>query len=317
VSRLIRAAIENRVFPNLLMLSLIAIGLFGLSNLTVKNFPEIATGAVSVTVPFPGASPQDVADGIIKPIENEIRALEGVRKITGSAQQSVGVVTVDLVRGADVGDVRDDIETSVAGITTFPEGAEDPVIVEVEPQELAIQYILSGDIALPQLRDIARAAQDQLQALEGISSVEVTGAPGDEISVEIDRRALRAYGLGLGQVADAIAAENLDLSGGVLRSEDTRLQIRALGEEINGADLTDIPLVTDGAGTVVTLGDIAAIRDGLAEEATRAQLDGAPAIYLSVYRSGNEQVLDIVETSRAFLQGEFSAFLPDTVTLNE
>ncbi|MGR3502542.1 efflux RND transporter permease subunit [Pseudaestuariivita sp.] len=317
MSRLIRTAIDNRVFPNLLMLALLAIGLFGLSNLTVKNFPEISTGAVSVTVPFPGASPQDVADGILKPIENEVRALEGVRKITGSAQQSLATVTVDLQRGADVATVRDDIETAVAGITTFPGGAEDPVIVEVDPQELAIQYILSGDIALPQLRDIARAAQDGLQSLDGISSVEVTGAPGDEISVEIDRRALRAYGLSLNGVADIIAAENLDLSGGILRSGETRLQVRALGEEVTGADLTDIVIVSDGEGPTVTLGDIATIRDGLAEDATLATLDGAPAIYLTVYRSGNEQVLDIVETSRAFLENDFAAYLPETVTLTE
>ncbi len=313
----IHAALANRVLPNLLMIAAIIAGVFGLSNLTIKNFPEISTGAVSITVNFPGASPQEVADGVIEPIENEIRALEGVRQITGIARQSVGTITVDILRGADIGSVRDDVETAVAGITVFPQDAEEPTVIEVDPQELAIQYLLSGDIAPAALRDIARTAQERLQAQDGISSVDVTGVPGDEISVEIDRRMLRAYGLGLNEIADLIAAENLDVSGGVLRSDTARLQVRALGEEVQGAALADIPVRTGESGATVRLGDIAQIEDALSEDPVTARLDGQTAVFISVNRTGNEQVLDVVETTRNILQTDFAATLPDTVTLTE
>lgn len=315
--RAIKAAIDNRVLPNLLMITLVIAGMFGLANLTIKNFPEIATGTISVSVVFPGASPQEVAEGIVQPIENEVRALDGVRQITGTARQGVGTVTIDTLRGADIVRVRNDVETAVAGITVFPDDAEEATVIEVEPTELAIQYILSGDIDPVALRDIARRAQELLQAQDGITSVDVAGVPIDEIRVEIDRRTLRGYGIGLNDIANLIAAENLDVSGGVLRSDTARLQVRALGEEQRGAALADIPIFTSESGATVKLGNIAQISDTLAEEPVTAQLDEQTAVYISVNRSGNEQVLDVVETAQDLLENDFAAGLPDTVQLTE
>ncbi|SHH93716.1 efflux RND transporter permease subunit [Marivita hallyeonensis] len=315
--RLIEAALGNRVLPNLLMIALLFAGAFSIANLTIKNFPEITTGAVSVTVAFPGASPQEVSDGIIEPIENEIRSLDGVRKITGTARQSVGVVTVDILRSADVATVRDDIETAIAGITVFPSGSEDPVVTEVDAPELAIQYILAGNMDPATLKDLAQTAREELLAQEGISTVEISGVPVDEIGIEIDRATLESFGLSLNDIAARITAENLDLSGGTLRSSDTRLQIRALGERETGADLRSIALFEDENGAVLRLGDIAEIDDGLAEEAVSAQLNGAPGVYISVFRNGNEQILDLVETTRTYIQQDFVTTLPNTVEIVE
>ncbi|MEL6565109.1 MAG: efflux RND transporter permease subunit [Pseudomonadota bacterium] len=315
--RLISAALGNRVFPNLLMITLLFAGAFAVTNLTIKNFPEITTGAVSVTVAFPGASPQEVNDGIIEPIENEIRSLDGVRKITGTAQQSVATVTVDILRSADVAAVRDDIETAIAGITVFPSGAEDPIIVEVEAPELAIQYIVSGDIDAATLKDIAQTAREGLLGQPGISTVEITGAPVDEIGIEIDRATLESYGLTLSDVADRIAAQSLDLSAGTLRSSETDLQLRAIGEQETGADLGDIILIEDSSGATITLADIAEIDDGFAEEPIIAQLDGTPAVYLSVYRNGNEQILDLVEAARTQIDEAFRPSIPDQIAVTE
>ncbi|HKK97738.1 MAG TPA: efflux RND transporter permease subunit [Marivita sp.] len=317
MKRLIEAALGNRVFPNLLMLTLLVVGAFGISNLTIKNFPDITTGAVSVSVPFPGASPQEVSDSVIEPIENQIRSLDGVRKITATAQQSVGQVTVDVLRSADVSVLRNDIETAISEITVFPAAAEEPVVTEVDPRELAIQYIFSGDIDPAQLKDVAQTAREGLLARDGISNVEISGVPADEIGIEISRDTLRAYGLSLAQIADRIAAQNLDLSGGTLRSDDVRLQIRAIGERETGAELAEIPLLSTENGPVLRLGDIAIIEDGLSEDPVTARLDGTQAVYLSVYRSGNEQVLDLVESTRSFMNDTFLTDLPPSITASE
>lgn len=317
MSRLIDSALKSRVFPNLLMLAIIFAGAFGLINLTIKSFPEIATGAVNVSVAYPGATPQEVSDGVIEPIENRVRSIEGVRKLTSTASQGVGTVTVDLLRGADVATVRNDVETRVAEITVFPDAAEDPVITEVDPEELAIQFILAGDIDPALLKDVAEAARQDLLAEPGISSVEVSGVPVDEIGVEIPQSRLRAYGLGLTDFADRIAAENVDLSGGTLRSDGERLQLRTVGERQTGAALADIRVLRSEYGTSVELGEVAEIEDGLSEEPVVARLDGRPAVYLSVFRMGEEQVLDLTDTARAYVDDRLRPQLPDTVDVVE
>ena len=316
MTRLIEAVLRNRVLPNLLMVALLLSGGFAMSNLTVRNFPEIATGAVSISVAYPGATPQEVSDGVVEPIENAIRAIEGIRRIDARAMQNSGVVTVSALRSADVRVLQNDIETEVQGITIFPEAAETPIITEVEPQELAIQYVLSGDMDRAMLKDLAQSARQDLLARDGISSVTVSGVPVDQIGVEVDQATLRAYGLDLGGVAERIRAENLDLSGGTLQSPGARIQVRTLGENEVGARLSDLPVIRAESDTVA-LGRVASIEDGLSEAPVLALLDGKPAVFLSVFRSGEEQVLQLVDTTQTYIEERLRPRLPAAITVTE
>jgi multidrug efflux pump subunit AcrB len=317
VKALIEGALRNRVLPNLILVGLLLSGIFAMTNLTVKNFPDISTGAVSITVPYPGATPQEVSDGVVQPVENAIRSIEGIRRIEARATQGVGSITVQTLRSADVSQVRDDIETAVQGITIFPDTAEAPTITEVEPRELAVQYVLTGDIDRALLKDVAQTARQELLAYDGISTVEVSGVPVDQIGVEVGREALRAYGLSLGTVADRIRAENLDRSGGALRSEDARIQVRTLGEETVGARLADLPVIRAEEGGFVRLDRIAEIEDGLAAEPVVALLDDQPAVFLSVFRAGEEQVLDLVETAQAHVEDRLRPRMPSSIEVVE
>src|SRR6056297_18801 len=313
----IEAALRNRVLPNLLMVALLLAGVFAMTNLTVKNFPDINTGTISISVAYPGATPQEVSAGVVQPIENAIRSIEGIRRIDATASQNTGTVTVATLRSADVARVRDDIETEVQGITVFPDGAESPTIVEVEPQELAIQYVIAGDIDRALLKDVAQTARQDLLALDGVSTVEVAGVPVDEIGIEVGQDKLRAYGLSIDSLAERIRSENLDLSGGALQSGDARIQIRTLGEQQMGAQIADLPVIRGENGTSVTLGRIAEIEDGLAEEPMTARLGDQPAVFLSVFRSGEEQLLDLVETTQTYVENRLRPGLPDSIEVLE
>ena len=312
---LIRLALQTRVFPNLLMIGLLVAGLFSLQAITVKNFPEISTGTIQVTTVYPGAAPEDVSDAVIQPIENAIRSVRGVRKLTATAQQGVGSVSVALERGAEVDAVLDDIETAVDDITIFPDAAEEPRIVQVEPDELAIEFVLSGDLPRPMLKDLAQTVRDDLQDLPQVSQVSVRGVPADEIAIEVPGDVLRAYELGLRDIAGIVETGSLDLSGGTLVSGSERTQVRTVGERETGAGVGRIPLVTSETGGVVPLSDVATIDDGLAEDPTTASLNGDPAVFVTVYRVGNEQLLEVVEATRTYLSDELEPRLPDTVTL--
>ncbi len=314
---LIRAALETRVFPNLLMIGLLVAGLFSVQALTVKNFPEIATGAVQISVVYPGATPQEVSDAILQPIENSIRAVKGVRKLRATAAQGLGTVTASLVRGANVQEALDDIEGQVDGISIFPDAAEAPRITEVEPDELAIEFVISGDMARDTLKGLAETARDDLLAAQGISQVVLRGVPADEIGIEVSRDVLRAYGIGLRDFADRVSSASLTLSGGTLQSDTARLQVRTIGERETGAEFAAVEIFTAQNGATVRLSDLAQIDDGLSETPILAELGGNPAVFLTVYRAGDEQLLNVVETARGYVDETLRPRLPDTVSVVE
>lgn len=317
MTRLIAAALGTRVFPNLLMVGMIVAGLFSLQAITVKNFPEISTGTVQITVVYPGATPQEVSDTIVEPIENKIRSIKGIRKITATANQGVASISVALRRGTPVREAIDDIETGVDEITIFPADAQEPRITEVDPDELAIEFVLSGDLPRDTLKDLAARARDDLQGLQGISQVSVRGVPADEIGIEVSSDVLRAYGTGLRAFADKVGNASLNLSGGTLQSDEARVQVRTVGERDTGAGFGQIAFIAAQNGATVALSDIARIDDGLSEDPVLAELDGAPAVFVTVYRSGDEPLLQVVETAQAYVADTLKPRLPDTVSVDE
>ncbi|MEZ5649896.1 MAG: efflux RND transporter permease subunit [Burkholderiaceae bacterium] len=317
MNRLIALAIRGRVFANLLMVGLIVAGAVALTQLTVKTFPDIALGTINISVAYPGAAPREVADSVIAPIENKIRSVEGVRRIISVASQSRASINASLTRAADIRDVRDEIETRLAEITALPQLAERPIVTEIEPREVAIQFIVAGQRDYATLKDLARQIRDELLSREGISAVDLVGVPADEIAIEVPGAQLRALDLSLTQIADRVGAQVLDLSGGVLRGSQRQLSLRTLGERLSGAEIGRIVVLSGDQGSTVELADIARITDGLAEQDLYARLDGAPAVFVNVLRNGDEQTLEIVDSTRRYLDSELRPRLPDDIRVVE
>ncbi len=310
---LIRWFLRNRVAANLLMVALIAAGIFAIQNLTVRTFPEIAVNTVSVTVAYPGATPSEIADAILTPIEQELQGLEGVRELTSSAVQGAGTVSAELTGGANITVVKDDIETRVARITTFPDAAQTPRVVEVEPTELAVQIALFGDVTAVTLKALGEQIRDDLTAMQGVSQVNLSGIPSDQIEIAVSRDTLRAYGIGLTELGQRIEAGTLDLSGGTIDTGQTDLQLRTLGEARSAREYADTIVFAGENGAVVRLSDIAAVRDTLAEGNIAATIDGTQALFISVNRAGNEQVLAIMDRVQDYLDTELQPSLPNQV----
>lgn len=314
---LIRRVFETGVFANLLLVGLVAAGLLSLATLTVKNFPDLSTGTISITVTYPGATAQDVSDSVVEPIESAIRSIEGIRKITATASEGQARIIADLTRGADPETVKDDIQTEVRSLTSLPQSAEEPVIVEVEPEELAIQFVLSGDLPADTLKAIAVSAREDLQAIDGISQVRISGAPEDRISVEVPQAQLLAYGTTLGALAERIGNATADYSAGTLDGPEDRVSVRTAGERDTGAAIGEIVVFSSPAGAQVRLDDFATISDGLAEDPVLAEIDGHPAVFVNVFRAGSEPLLNIVSLTQDYLENELEPRLPETVTLTE
>ncbi|PRD42914.1 hypothetical protein C5748_14185 [Phyllobacterium phragmitis] len=250
------------------------------ADLDILGAAERAVGG-TVSLRGTGAKAMELGAETVVGVDPRLEGLKGIRELQSTASQAVGTVAAELNAGADPREVENDIETEVARITTFPAAAEAPRITQVEPQELAVQFVLHGDITRDALKNLAVRVRDELTDLPGVSQVGISGIPADQIDIEVRRETLRSHGLGLLDLADRLSARNLDLSSGQIDTGASEVQVRTLGEAKTADDFRKIELFSDDNGATVELGDIASVSETRAETAVQATLSGNPAIFVS------------------------------------
>ncbi len=306
---------RNGVAANLLMFFILAAGFFSLRGLVQEVLPEISLDQVIVSVPYPGATPDEVEESILRKIEEQIEAVDDVKQIRSTAAEGRGSVTVELQLGADVARALDDIKAQVDRIQTFPAGAERPEVTELTNRQSVIRLVLFGDVGERTLKELAYRTEDGLSELPVVSYVETTGIRDYEISVEVPLHQLRALGLTLGDIANAVRGASLDLSAGSIDTRDEEVRIRTTGQNYTQHDFEDIIVLSRADGTVVRLGDIAEVRDGFRDVDLIARFQGQPAVYVEVFRTSDEKVLDIVAAVEEHLEEEVIPSLPTGVGL--
>lgn len=297
----------NSVAANLLMLVLLVGGLIWGTRIKQEVFPEFDLDRVTVTVPYPGASPEEVEKGIVLAVEEAVQGLDGVSEVTASAQEGVGTVTVEMLAGADLQKLGQDIQSEVDRITSFPEEAEKPQVVVVTRRREVISVALYGDQDERVLRELAETTRDRLLQDDRITQVELSGVRPFEISIEVPQARLRAYNLTLADIADKVRAASVELPGGGLKTEGGEILVRMKERRDYGREFAKIPIITSGAGTEVRLEDIATIIDGFADTDASATYNGQRAVMIDVYRVGDQtpiSVADAVLEHVAALRGD-------------
>jgi len=307
---------RNGVAANLLLFLLVVAGIASLGSLVQEVFPEFSLDTISVSVAYPGATPDEVEEAIVRKIEEQIKAVEGIKQITATASEGVGSVSVELKLGTDVSRALDDIKAEVDRIVTFPVGAERPEVRELTNRQSALRLAISGDVPERTIKEVAYRVEDALSDLPEVSYVETSSIRPYEISIEVPQDRLRALGLTLGQIADAVRQGSLDLSGGTLRTTDEEVRVRTLGQNYDQADFEDIIVVSTLDGTTLRLGDIATVRDDFQDTDLVAQFNGRPAAIVEVFRTSDERVLDIVSAVTRALDAEITPTLPEGISLD-
>lgn len=320
MNALIGAVVRSRVASNLLLGGLLAAGLLSLGALNVRLFPEIQPNLIEVTVPYPGATPEEVEASVVEPIEERVQGIEEVREVRSAATSDLGRVSISFFRGADLAEKLDEVKAEVDRITVFPEGAEQPEVVEVEAREQVLQLVVSGNLDartanLRTIKDLAERIRDDITALPGVSQASINGVPEDRILVTLDQQALRSFDTSLGEVAALIRRGSGDLSAGDLETQRDRVLVRTLGENKTASEFQDIVLFRSEDGTRVRVGDIADVIDGFEDTPLITRLDGDPAVLVTVFRSGDEQVLDLVRQVEEYLDQRLRPLLPDSLSV--
>ena len=284
---------KNHVAANLLMGFILLSGLFAMLQTKIETFPEFSLDQVQIQVPYLGASPAEVEEGVCQRIEERLRGLEGVRRITSTASEGMGVVSVEMERGVDMSRMLDDIKNEVDRIDTFPEETEKPVIKEMIRHNRVIDVVVHGDVSEKALKVAAERVRDDLRNAPNISQVELSGVRVDEISIEISEKALRRHNLTLAQVRAAVARTSLDMPGGSVKGEGGEILVRTKGRLYTGQDYEDVVVLTRPDGTSLKLGQIATVIDGFEDSDLISRFNGNAAAVIQVYRTGDQSALEI------------------------
>ena len=295
MNSLIKRARHSPVFANLLAGFLILIGLLALRATTVKVFPEIDPEAVSITVVYPGAAPEEVERAILLPVEQALQGLRGVRKIEAVASENIASVLVSLESGTNQTERLNEIENAIDEITVIPQDAERPIVTLVETDELAVQYLVYGDTDIGQLKSEAERFRERLLDNDQISDVRIDAVAEDIIDIQLDSATLQAYQLSLSALANRVRDEAEDLSGGKVENSNTRLLVRTTGERREAYEFSSIPILTSENGRTIRLGDIAKVEASVEETASAGYYNDLPAVAVSIYRIGKQEIIPIVE----------------------
>jgi multidrug efflux pump subunit AcrB len=303
---------RNAVAANLLMVILLAGGFYTVLTIKKEMQPRIETNYINVGVPFLGATPADVEEGVIIKIEESIQDIEGIEEIISTASRGYGNVTIEVNADYEVTDVMDQVKNRVDAISTFPENTEKPTISRSEFQQQVVMVTVYGDVDERTLKEYAKQVRNEIVVLPGVTRAEVLGGRPYEISIEISEFTLQGYGLTLAEVAQAVRMGSLDLSAGAIRSDAGDILVRTKGQAYVGRDFEDIVVRTNADGTRVLLKDIAYIRDEFVEGEHFAEFNNKPAITIQVMSVGHQSELDISDTVRDYIEKK-SADLPDSI----
>jgi len=292
---------------NTLVVAILIVGAMSFAGMRREVFPEFELEIILVSVPYPGATPEEVEEGICQKVEEACRSVSGIKKLTSVAQEGVGFCVFELDSGMkNVQKVLSEIRSEVERIPSLPELAEDPKVEQVTLRNPAIKVgvlapRVAGGVSESELRDVAELVRDDLLALPAVSAANLQGARDYEIDIEISERMLRKYGLSLRNVADIVRRENLELPGGTIRGESGEILLRGKNKRYVGDEIATLPLVTLPDGLVLTVGDLGTVRDDFADITATNQINGRQGMVVSIDRSSGEDLLAMTEAVNAYV----------------
>ncbi len=301
-------AIGNAPGMNVLMLGLMAIGGISLFFMRREVFPAFELELVTITVPYPGATPTDCEEAICQKVEEAIRSIDGVKKVTSVAQEGAGVVLAELYSDVrDVQKVMSEIERDVNRIQNFPPRlAEAPQFQQITFRDAAIRVGVVGPSDRSQeaelrLREVAEGVRDEILMLPSVSSASIMGTRPYQVDVEIPEATLRSYGLTLDGVAQILRERNTELPGGQLKGEGQEILLRAKNRRRVGEEIAELPLITQPGGVVLAVKDLGTVRDEFNDTTAVGEINGEPAMVVNVERTKTEDLLALVNSVRAYV----------------
>jgi len=312
---MIRYFTEHPTAGNILMMAIIAIGLFSLTFLNKESFPQLEPSKVKVTMAYPGANAADVEDGICNRLEDATDGISFLKEQSCDARDNVAIFILDMQEAGNIDDFYDDVKSAIDGVSDFPEETEDAIIEKLGRISLVANVaITSENLTTAELKTLTESYRDKLLAIAEIPIVTVGGFSTHQLQVLIDPGNLLKYQLSVQNIADLIATQALELPAGLLEGPETSYQIRFDNVRKTADELADLIILNSPGGGEISLGDIARIEDKFEKREERVELNGIPAGLLIVSKNTTDDTLDVFNVLSDFVEAE-NAILPGSTRL--
>ena len=291
---------KHKVAANLLMALMIIAGLLGVDRLRTQFFPSFELDIITVSVAWPGATAEDVQEGLTIPIENAIEELAVIESIDATSQFGAASFRVELVEGTNLSQALDDISQRITQNLTIPEGAEDPVVSSLTRYEDISSLLITGPLTPFELQKLALKAEQELLA-RGVRKVDFRGLPTREMQIETNAETLASLGLTLDTLSDRILTQARDLPAGTAGRDDGARQLRSLEQGRTQEQIANTLIQLDESPVGVRLGDIATVRDRVDPKAPYLTFQGQPAVELIPQRTETDSTLEMAEITNAWI----------------
>ena len=305
----------NHVAANLLMILIIVAGLISANSIRKETNPVFELNMIQVRVPYLGAAPQEVEEGVVIKIEEAIEDLQGIKRIRSNSFEGSGNVTIEVEQDADLTQVLSDVKTRIDAISTFPALTEKPIIFKQEVNNPVVLVALNGEITPLTRKALGNEIRDELLQLPSVNNVFYYGDRPYEISVQVSERTLREYGLTMSEISQAIKNSSVDMPGGTIKSDGGDILLRTKGQVYTGQGFGDLVLRTFADGTRLTLSDIATINDGFVESEGYGRFDGKPTATLQVVAGAQQNEIETSQAVKDYI-AEKSKTLPDGISMD-
>ncbi|MFZ5552764.1 MAG: efflux RND transporter permease subunit [Bacteroidota bacterium] len=305
MKRLVTFFVTNPIWGNTFLALTLVFGLLALFNMRMSFFPEMEVRIITINVAYPGASPEEIEEGITTKIEQALEGLNGIKRITSTSTENISSIRIEAVEGTDMDELKNDVDNTVNSISSFPAGAEKPIVRKLKVGEMsgvAAFLSLTGPDDLWKLKEITENVKNDFLSSPWISQVQVMGYPEVEISVEVSEEKLMEYGLRFDEVVSAVRTNNIDLTGGVIKTKDEEYIIRMKARETAQEEIKKIVLRASIKGELITLGDVATVKYQFADRPFKSYLDGKRNVTIIVNKLPEEDLGKISDEISAYVE---------------
>ena len=301
--KIISYFIKYHVAVDVIVIAFVAFGIFGARALKSSFFPLTDSKVISINVTYPGASPLEIEEGIVLKIEDNLKGLEGVERVTSKSRENLGSISVEIEKNKDIDFMLLEVKNAVDRVPSFPSGMEPIVVAKQEAVRPTINFAISGqNIPLPTLKKIARQVENDLRGIDGISQINITGYPDEEIEIALNETSLLAYNLSFTDVAQAINKANILTTGGTIKTDTEEYLIRANNRSYYGAELSNLIIRADPSGRTIRLKDIATIRDRFSETPNASYFNGNLSVNIEITSTNTEDLISSSEKTKKYIE---------------
>ncbi len=302
MKNIIRPFIKYPILGNAILFGILLFGFVGFSSLKTTFFPLIPSKTIMIQAAYPGASPEEIEEAIVLKIEDNLKGLTGIERVTSVSQENSCQITVQILTGYDVNIVLQDVKNAVNQVSSFPVGMERLTIFRQEPRNFAIDFVLAGDADLTTLKSEARKVERDLLAIDGISKVSLSGFPAEEIEISVRENDMRSYGLTFNEIVNAVKQANIKITGGTIKGEEEELLIRANLKGYYADELANHVLKSTPEGNIIRLNDVATLIDKWSENPNRVYYNGQLAVRVTVQNTNEEDLFFVAGAVKDYIE---------------